>query len=45
MVVRERMSFLYQLPLQIGNASKKEEGVWRYFQARMESKHGSLKYK
>ena len=39
------MSFLYQLPLQIGNASKKEGGDWRYFQARMGSKHGSLKYK
>jgi hypothetical protein len=39
------MSFLYQLTFQIGNASKIEEGVWRYFQARMGSKHGSLKYK
>ncbi len=39
------MSFLYQLPFQIGNASKKEGGVRRYFQARMGSKHGSLKYK
>lgn len=38
------MSFLYQLPLQIGNASKKGGGVWHYFQARMGSKHGSLKY-
>ena len=39
------MTFLYQLLHQIGNASKKEGGVRRYFQARMGSKHGSLKYK